>query len=267
MKLKPIQFFQNLEFSHRSSFGGIALLVFICALIAGISTGLSWWWAAAYVVHFFLFTFGVGFGLHRGVAHQLPFHFLAIRNAACLIGVFSNVGSPLSWIVNHSNHHAYADEEKDPTNPEKLGWRVIIGATRQLAKNEVIQTLSKTRSARDPFLLFLHRYYYLIMGAFFAVMYMVGGIKALIFLALIPAGTSFISLGLLNYFTHGKLGYRNFSTMDESRNIWWLWPLTFGENWHNNHHHEPRGYSSRIRAFELDAISIYTLLFFKKAPD
>jgi stearoyl-CoA desaturase (delta-9 desaturase) len=31
-------------------------------------------------------------------------------------------------------------------------------------------------------------------------------------------------------------GYRNYETSDNSRNLWWVGILAFGEGWHNNHH-------------------------------
>ena len=34
-------------------------------------------------------------------------------------------------------------------------------------------------------------------------------------------------------------GRSNFETGDESRNLAWLAPFTFGEAWHNNHHAFP----------------------------
>ena len=35
------------------------------------------------------------------------------------------------------------------------------------------------------------------------------------------------------------LGARRYATRDQSRNNLWLALLTFGEGWHNNHHHYP----------------------------
>jgi len=32
------------------------------------------------------------------------------------------------------------------------------------------------------------------------------------------------------------VGYRNYETGDNSRNLWWVALLTYGEGWHNNHH-------------------------------
>src|SRR3712207_8171462 len=34
-------------------------------------------------------------------------------------------------------------------------------------------------------------------------------------------------------------GRRRFATTDESRNLAWLAPISFGEAWHNNHHAFP----------------------------
>ena len=34
-------------------------------------------------------------------------------------------------------------------------------------------------------------------------------------------------------------GRRRFASRDESRNVWWLSWLSFGESWHNNHHAFP----------------------------
>ena len=39
----------------------------------------------------------------------------------------------------------------------------------------------------------------------------------------------------VNSATH-MWGYRNYETTDDSRNLWWVGLLAFGEGWHNNHH-------------------------------
>ncbi len=36
-----------------------------------------------------------------------------------------------------------------------------------------------------------------------------------------------------------RFGKRRYETADDSRNNLWLALLTFGEGWHNNHHHYP----------------------------
>ena len=47
-------------------------------------------------------------------------------------------------------------------------------------------------------------------------------------------------------------GRRTFETKDESRNLLWLAPLTFGESWHNNHHAFPTSAEHGMRRWELD---------------
>jgi stearoyl-CoA desaturase (delta-9 desaturase) len=47
-------------------------------------------------------------------------------------------------------------------------------------------------------------------------------------------------------------GRRRFETKDESRNLLWLAPFTFGEAWHNNHHAFPTSAEHGMRRWELD---------------
>jgi stearoyl-CoA desaturase (delta-9 desaturase) len=43
------------------------------------------------------------------------------------------------------------------------------------------------------------------------------------------------STWLVNSATH-VWGYRTHETRDDSRNLWWVAIVTYGEGWHNNHH-------------------------------
>jgi fatty-acid desaturase len=47
-------------------------------------------------------------------------------------------------------------------------------------------------------------------------------------------------------------GYRNYKTTDNSRNLWWVGLLAFGEGWHNNHHAYQRVAKQGHRWWELD---------------
>jgi stearoyl-CoA desaturase (delta-9 desaturase) len=47
-------------------------------------------------------------------------------------------------------------------------------------------------------------------------------------------------------------GSRRFNTDDESRNLMWLAPFSFGEAWHNNHHAFPTSAAHGMRRFEFD---------------
>jgi stearoyl-CoA desaturase (delta-9 desaturase) len=49
-----------------------------------------------------------------------------------------------------------------------------------------------------------------------------------------------------------QLGRRRFESSDESRNVWWLSWISFGESWHNNHHAFPTSAFHGLRKIELD---------------
>ena len=58
-----------------------------------------------------------------------------------------------------------------------------------------------------------------------------------------------LSLGLI---LGHRWGYRNFATNDVSANSWVMSLIGFGEGWHNNHHHDPKNWNTRVRWWEFD---------------
>ena len=55
----------------------------------------------------------------------------------------------------------------------------------------------------------------------------------------------------INSLAH-RWGSRRFATRDNSRNNWLLALLTFGEGWHNNHHHYPGAARQGFAWYEFD---------------
>jgi fatty-acid desaturase len=47
-------------------------------------------------------------------------------------------------------------------------------------------------------------------------------------------------------------GYRNYEIPDNSRNLWWVGLLAYGEGWHNNHHAFPSSARHGHRWWEID---------------
>jgi stearoyl-CoA desaturase (delta-9 desaturase) len=56
---------------------------------------------------------------------------------------------------------------------------------------------------------------------------------------------------MINSVTH-MWGSRRYETTDDSRNLWWVGLLAFGEGWHNNHHAYQRVASQGHRWWEID---------------
>ena len=61
-------------------------------------------------------------------------------------------------------------------------------------------------------------------------------------------------------------GRRRFETGDESRNLLWLSPLSFGESWHNNHHAFPTSFRHGMKPWELDISAGVIWLLEKAGP-
>ena len=59
------------------------------------------------------------------------------------------------------------------------------------------------------------------------------------------------STWFVNSATH-LWGYRNYDTRDESRNLWWVAVVSYGEGWHNNHHAHPSNARAGHKWYEID---------------
>jgi len=55
----------------------------------------------------------------------------------------------------------------------------------------------------------------------------------------------------INSLAH-RFGHRSYATQDDSRNSFWLALITFGEGWHNNHHHCPGTVRMGFRWWQID---------------
>ena len=67
---------------------------------------------------------------------------------------------------------------------------------------------------------------------------------------------------LVNSATH-IWGYRSYETTDDSKNLWWVGILAFGEGWHNNHHAYQRVASQGHRWWEVD-VTYYSIWLMEK---
>ena len=60
---------------------------------------------------------------------------------------------------------------------------------------------------------------------------------------------------LVNSATH-RWGYKTFKSGDDSRNLWWVALVGFGEGWHNNHHAFQSSARHGMRWWEIDVTYI-----------
>ena len=221
---------------------------------------------ALYAVRMFAIT---GF-YHRYFSHRAFRASRVVQFVFALIGTTSVQRGPLWWAAHHRNHHRYADGERDPHSPHRLGfvrshlgwfltprgfrtdWRVI----RDLAQYPELRWLDRF-DVLMPILLavalfflggFLHRYSPALGTS---------GMQLVVWGFCISTVALFHATFTINSLAH-RWGSRRFSTRDESRNNWLLALITFGEGWHNNHHRYPGAARQGLRWWECD-LTFYLL--------
>ncbi len=216
----------------------------------------------AVLLHWMTGGLGICLGYHRFLTHGSFQTFRPMRILIAWLGGMAGEGSAVDWVANHRKHHAFSDQEGDPHSPNDgglwshilwLGWR-YPGEAHQRHLMRWAPDMAK-----DPAMQFLARTFvlwHIAMGVFlYGVGYWMGGSSL---------GLSFLVWGmfvrlcfvlhatwLVNSASH-MWGYRNYQTTDDSRNLWWVALITYGEGWHNNHHAYPRMAVHGHRWWEVD---------------
>jgi stearoyl-CoA desaturase (Delta-9 desaturase) len=213
---------------------------------------------------------GVTVGFHRLLTHRSFETTRVCRTVFAILGSMSVQGPVLHWVADHRKHHAYTDEDGDPHSPHVHARGGPLGALAGLWHAHMGWLWAyrgrgdPQRYARDllaqPEMRFVDRTFavWVALGllAPFALGWAVAGTLAGALTALLWGGL--VRIFLLHHVTfainslchfHGR---RRFATDDESRNVFWLAPLSFGEAWHNNHHAFPTSAFHGLRRWEID---------------
>ena len=104
---------------------------------------------------------------------------------------------------------------------------------------------------KDKTVMFFEKFWFPILLATAAGLYACGGLPMLLWGVCVRMVFAYHSTWFVNSATH-LWGYRNYQTTDESRNLWWVAIMAYGEGWHNNHHAHPRIARAGHRWFEFD---------------
>lgn len=164
-------------------------------------------------------------------------------------------GGPIFWIAGHRLHHAHTeDEEKDPYSARKGFWwshMLWMIYPKEEFFNPNLYRKYAPELARDPFYLWLDKYYLLLQIPLGVTLYLLGGWSYVIWGMCLRSVLLWHSTWFINSVTH-MWGYRTFETNDNSRNLWWAAIVTYGEGWHNNHHAYPHVAKAGWRWWEVD---------------
>lgn len=202
--------------------------------------------------------FGISIGYHRYLSHK-SFEFKSsILKWFCIAsGCLAGTGSPIGWVAVHREHHRHSDRPGDPHSPHTIGLKSFIAKYEYQWNKWPIRDLISNRTHR-----FIHDYYFLLLASwigFWACL----GLDLMIYVALLPMAISIWASTISNYINH-KYGYKNYNTVDQSKNCWYTAILTFGEGWHNNHHARPKDYNFGKKPWEIDLGAVLITGILKK---
>ena len=218
---------------------------------------------------------GITVGFHRLFTHRSFKTTRPIRVALAALGSMAIEGPIISWVADHRKHHAFSDRLGDPHSPHVEHGHGLRGALKGLAHAHVgwlfIHTHRgrKTRYApdlmRDPDIAWIDgTFIWWAIGGFlvsFALGFVYGGLNWYAGLTGMLWG-GLVRVLVLHHVTYSInslchfFGRRPFETGDESRNLAWLAPFSFGEAWHNGHHAFPTSARHGLERRQLDISSL-----------
>jgi len=221
-------------------------------------------------VGYALTTLGISIGFHRLFTHRAYETYKGIRYTLAVLGSMAVQGPVIRWVADHRKHHSFADREGDPHSPhagrdgtfrDKVAglFHAHVGWLFQNS-GRAEQTKYAKDLLADPGLVAVSRLFLLWMSLSlvlpFAAGFAWGGTLGAGLEALFWGGL--IRIFLLHHITWSVnsvchfFGSRRFQVKDESRNVWWLSWISFGESWHHNHHAFPSSAFHGLKPWELD---------------
>jgi stearoyl-CoA desaturase (Delta-9 desaturase) len=239
-----------------------AALHFGCFAVVwvGVSTTAVLVAVGLYALRMFAIT---GF-YHRYFAHCAFRTSRGTQFAFAVLGASGVQRGALWWTSQHRHHHAHSDQPQDAHSARQhgflwshMGWFMAREnfATRRERVEQLLQY---------PELCFLDRYDALVPLLLALALYGAGEALAALAPGLNTSGWQLVVWGFcistvllyhatftVNSLAHGY-GSRRYDTRDDSRNNFWLALLTFGEGWHNNHHHYPGAARQGFYWWEID---------------
>lgn len=253
--------------------GAVTVIPFLALLVVAWqlwNDALRWSDLIVFGLCYVATAMGVTVGFHRHLTHRAFKTRRWVRGALAILGSAAIEGPVISWVADHRKHHAFADQHGDPHSPHVDHGQGLKGALKGLWHAHVgwlfihTQRGSKERYApdllRDPLIRFVDRTFVLWVAVGllvpFGLGWLIGGSLETALTGLLWGGA--VRMLVVHHVTYSInslchfFGRREFATDDESRNLAWLAPFTFGEAWHNNHHAFPTSAAHGLRRWQFD---------------
>ena len=201
---------------------------------------------------------------HRYFSHRSFATSRAAQTVFAVIAASAVQRGPLWWAAHHRHHHRHSDRPDDTHSPRQdgflwshVGW-FLSRANFPIRKERIPDLM------RFPELRFLDRFDILAGLALASSLYTLGAVlerrlpdlgvtggQLLVWGFFISTVVLYHATFTINSLAH-RFGRRRYATADDSRNNVWLALLTFGEGWHNNHHHYPASARQGFYWWEID---------------
>jgi stearoyl-CoA desaturase (delta-9 desaturase) len=225
-------------------------LVHVCALAGFLPYCFSWQGVATCVFLIWMTaSLGVCMGYHRLLTHRSFNTYGWMRWLIALIGQLSGEGSAVSWVANHRKHHQFSDRDGDPHSPrDGKWWSHILWMMPNFGGNveDTIALRYAPDLVKSAAFRWLHRMFipihFVFGGLIYAAGYAMWGPQVALSMVVWGMFVRLVYVYHITWFVNSAShmwGYRNYETTDDSRNLWWVGLLAFGEGWHNNHHAYP----------------------------
>lgn len=232
----------------------------------------SWSALGAFLVmHWLACSVGICLGFHRYLTHRSLNLAPPAKFFVLLCSSMAGQGSPLTWTAVHRLHHGRSDQDGDPHSPrDGAWWSHILWLFVRHPKQDLEALFRRyvPDRAADPMVQFFECTWSLWMVAPAAILYLAGGWPFVLWGMCVRMTVAYHSTWFVNSATH-LWGYRSYETGDDSRNLWWVALVSYGEGWHNNHHAHPTLAPAGHRWWEVDPTwwVIRTLRFCRLASD
>jgi stearoyl-CoA desaturase (delta-9 desaturase) len=234
--------------------GTIPFVLVHLTCLAAIWTGVTRTAVTIAIGLFLLRMLAVTAGYHRYFSHRSFKTSRTFQFVLAFIAQSSTQQGALWWAAKHRRH---SDTELDVHSPRQrgfwfshVGW--IFSRSQKNADYSLVPDLM-----RYPELRWLDRHHRIPGFALAVACLAVGGWPGLIVGFFWSTTVLYHCTFFINSLAH-VVGNQRYVTGDDSRNNWWLAILTFGEGWHNNHHHYQASTRQGFRWWEID-VTFYVL--------
>ena len=223
--------------------------------------------STAFVVFIMMFAirmFAITGFYHRYFSHKTFKTSRLMQFIFAVIGASAVQRGPIWWAAHHREHHMHSDTIHDKHSPKAhsffwshTGW--FLTKANFLTHTKMVKELS-----RYPELRLIDRFDIVIPILTCIILYGAGEWLLAFYPDLNTNGLQLVSWGfilstvvlyhstfLVNSVAH-LWGTRRYDTDDSSRNNFLIALLTFGEGWHNNHHHFPGSAKQGFYWWEVD---------------